>query len=194
MFRFTPLGSFDFIHARCIYGCVADYASLYAQVLTHLKPGGWFQHAEISVIPRCTDGTMTGTSLERWGPLAIEAGVKFGKSFGIAEDVESFMTAAGFVNIKKHVFPWPIGPWARDPTLKSIGEYNRLGWQQGLEGWALFLFTKFLGVGRGQSGVCQQDSLVLTVVLQWTVDEVQILLAQIRRELRDSSIHAYQHV
>ena len=144
---FSPLSSFDFIHARCIYGCVADYPALYSEVLAHLKPGAWFQHAEISVVPRCSDGSITGTSLERWGPLALEAGVKFGKSFGIAEDVEDLMTAAGFVNIKKHVFPWPIGPWARDPTLKSIGEYNRLGWQQGLEGWALYLFTKFLGVG-----------------------------------------------
>jgi hypothetical protein len=90
--------------------------------------------------------------LEQWGPLALEAGVKFGKSFSIAEDVEGLMTAAGFVNIKKHVFPWPIGPWAKDPTLKTIGGYNRLGWQQGLEGWALHLFTKYLGV-------CARDKL-----------------------------------
>jgi SAM-dependent methyltransferase len=149
---FSPLASFDFIHARCIYGCVADYPALYSEVLAHLKPGAWFEHAEISVIPRCHDGSLAGTSMERWGPLALEAGVKFGKSFGIAEDVESLMTAAGFVNIKKHVFPWPIGPWAKDPALKSIGGYNRLGWQQGLEGWALFLFTKYLGV-------CARDTL-----------------------------------
>jgi SAM-dependent methyltransferase len=148
---FSPLASFDFIHARCIYGCVADYPALYSEVLAHLQPGAWFEHAEISVIPRCADGSMAGTSLEQWGPLALEAGVKFGKSFSIAEDVESLMAAAGFVNIKKHVFPWPIGPWPKDPTLKSIGAYNRLGWQQGLEGWALFLFTKFLGVCAGDA-------------------------------------------
>ncbi|KAL2126993.1 hypothetical protein VTI74DRAFT_11497 [Chaetomium olivicolor] len=170
---FTPLASFDFIHARCIYGCVADYPALYDEVLAHLQPGGWFQQAEISVVPKCSDGSLSGTSMERWGPLALEAGRKFGKSFSIAEDVEGLMRAAGFVNVKKHVFRWPIGPWPKDKGLKTIGMYNRLGWEQGLEGWAMFLFTKFLG---------------------WRVEEIQVLLAHIRRELRDSSIHAFQDV
>ncbi len=188
---FSPPASFDFIHARCIYGCVADYPALYGEVLANLKPGAWFEHAEISVVPRCADGSMEGTSIGKWGPLAIEAGGKFGKSFGIAEDVEGLMRASGFVNVKRRVFPWPIGPWAKDPVLKAIGAYNKLGWQQGLEGWALFLFTKYLGV-------CIELGWELMVrvliVYQWQVEEVQVLLAKIRDDLRNSSIHAYQNV
>jgi hypothetical protein len=143
-----PRDAFDFVHARCIYGCVADYPALYGEVLAHLRPGGWYQQAEISVVPRSDDGSIEGTLMERWGPLAIEAGMKFGKSFSIAEDMRGLMEEAGFVNIQTHAFRWPIGPWAKDPRLKIIGAYNRLAWEQGIEGWAMFLFTKYLGVSR----------------------------------------------
>jgi len=143
---FTPPASFDFIHARCIYGCVADYPALYAQVLEHLKPGAWFEHAEISVVARCDDDSLAGTYLNRWGPLALTAGERFGKSFRIAEDMAELMRAAGFVNVRRRPFPWPIGTWAKDPSMKSIGAYNRLGWEEGLEGWAMHLFTHYLGV------------------------------------------------
>jgi hypothetical protein len=189
---FTP-NSLDFIHARSIYGSVADYPKLYSEVLTHLRPGGWFEQVEISVIPYADDGTLTGTSLESWGPLAIKAGEKFGKSFGIAEEMKDLMIDAGFANVRCQSFKWPIGPWPKDPRLKEIGAYNRLGWEEGLEGWAMFLFTNYLGVSCGSS--------LLSVVLpltdphfQWTPEEVQVLLAGIRRDLRDKNIHSYQYM
>jgi SAM-dependent methyltransferase len=139
--------SFDFIHARSIYGCVADYSVLYSEVLSHLKPGGWFEQAEISVVPRSEDGSLKGTSLETWGPLALEGGEKFGKSFRIADETKDLMQAAGFINVTYRTFKWPIGPWPKDLKLKEIGAYNRLGWEDGMCGWAMFLFTKYLGVG-----------------------------------------------
>ncbi|KAL2019047.1 hypothetical protein VTK56DRAFT_10151 [Thermocarpiscus australiensis] len=156
---FHPRPSFDLVHARCIYGCVADYPALYREVLAHLEPGAWFEQAEVSISPRCGDGSLGGTSLEKWGPLALEAGRKFGKSFSIAEDMEGFMKEAGFVNVRRHEFPWPIGPWSKDPNLKTVGAYNRLGWEQGLEGWAVFLFTKYLRLERrGDPGSPCPDS------------------------------------
>jgi Methyltransferase domain len=165
--------SFDFIHARSIYGCVADYPALYDQVLQHLRPGGWYEQAEISVITRSEDGSIVGTSTERWGPLALECGVRFGKSFGIAEDTERLFRQAGFENVVYRTFKWPIGPWPRDRRMKEIGAYNRIGWEEGLEGWAMFLFTNYL---------------------RWTAEETRALIDQIRLEMRDKSIHAYQNV
>lgn len=138
--------SFDFIHARSIYGCVADYPTLYSEVMEHLKPGGWFEQTEISVVPKSEDESLNGTSLDTWGPLAWECGEKFGKSFRIAEDSKELMEAAGFVNVTYRTFKWPIGPWPKDPKMKEIGAFNRLGWDEGINGWAMFLFTKYLGV------------------------------------------------
>jgi hypothetical protein len=84
--------------------------------------------------------------MERWGPLALEAGVKFGKTFAIAEDSEEMIKKAGFANVVYKTFKWPIGTWPKDPKLKQIGAYNRLGWEEGMEGWAMYLFTNHLGV------------------------------------------------
>jgi hypothetical protein len=88
--------------------------------------------------------------MERWGPLALECGEKFGKSFSIAEDSEELMTKAGFINVTYRTFKWPIGTWPKDPKLKQIGAYNRLGWEDGIEGWAMFLFTNHLNVSLPQ--------------------------------------------
>lgn len=142
---FTP-ESFDFIHARSIYGCVADYETLYGEVLNALKPGAYFEQAEISVTAISDDGSLAGTNMEKWGPLALEGGVRFGKSFSIAEDSEELMKKAGFVNVKYQTFKWPIGTWPKNEKLKQIGAYNRIGWEDGMEGWAMFLFTNHLGV------------------------------------------------
>ena len=184
-------GFFDFVHARCIYGCVADYPGLYKEVLDHLRPGGWYEQAEISVVAHADDGSLAGTTMEKWGPLALQGGEEFGKSFRIAEDMKTLMEASGFVNVTCHSFRWPIGTWAKDPKLKEIGAYNRLGWEDGIEGWAMFTFTKFLGVSPNRS--CAQE-LSADSTIQWRVEEIQVLIAAIRQELRTRSIHAYQYM
>ncbi|CAL3971604.1 unnamed protein product [Diplocarpon coronariae] len=124
--------TFDYVHARCIYG----------------SPGGWFEQAEISVIPKSEDGSLAGTHLESWGPIAWECGEKFGKSFKIAEESKDFMERAGFVNVVRRTFKWPIGPWTADKKLKEIG----------------------------------------------AAEEVEVLCAHIRSDLRNRDIHAYQNV
>jgi hypothetical protein len=84
--------------------------------------------------------------MERWGSLALEAGVRFGKSFGIAEESGELFKKAGFANVVYKMYKLPIGTWPKDARLKEIGAYNRLGWEEGMEGWAMYLFTKHLGV------------------------------------------------
>lgn len=165
--------SFDYIHARSLYGCVADYQALYAEVLTALKPGAWFEQAEISVLPTSDDGSTKGTYLEQWGSYALENGKKFGKSFSIAEDSPAEFHKAGFESVTYKQYKWPIGSWPKDPQLKRIGLFNRMAIEDGIEGWAMFLFTNVAG---------------------WSVQEVQILIAGIKRELRDPKIHAWQYM
>lgn len=152
---------------------MADYQALYSEVLNALKPGAWFEQPEISVVTHSDDGSIKGTYLEKWGSLAIECGQKFGKSFSIAEDSEREFRKAGFQNVTYKTLKWPIGTWPLDKRLKKIGGYNRLAWEDGIEGWAMFLFTNYLG---------------------WQKEEVQVLLAGIRKELRDPKIHGWQYM
>ena len=63
--------------------------------------------------------------------------------------------------------------WPKDKRLKEIGMYNRLQWEEGIEGWCVFLLTN---------------------VLHWSEEEVRVYLAEMRRALRDKSIHAYHEM
>ena len=63
--------------------------------------------------------------------------------------------------------------WPRDPRLKQIGLYNRLQWEEGIEGWCIFLLTN---------------------CLHWMKEEVDVYLAHMRQALRDKSVHAYHEM
>lgn len=78
--------------------------------------------------------------------MSLEAGDAFGKTLRIVDESKDKMIAAGFDNVVEHRFKAPIGPWAKDPYLKELGRYNRLQWEEGIEGWTMMLLTRILGV------------------------------------------------
>lgn len=83
---------------------------------------------------------------EQWGEVSLQAGDAFGKTLRIIDEAKEMMIAAGFVDVVERRFKIPIGPWAKDPRLKELGLYNKLQWEEGIEGWTMMLLTKFLGV------------------------------------------------
>ncbi|EMD67056.1 hypothetical protein COCSADRAFT_33940 [Bipolaris sorokiniana ND90Pr] len=166
--------SFDLIHARSLFGCVADWPKLYQEALDHLQPGGWFEQLEMSVVPKSDDGTVEpGSIFDKWGKISVELGDKFGKSLRTADEAKAGIEAAGFINVVEHRWKLPIGGWPADKRFKELGLYNRINWEQGIEGWSLYL---------------------LTTIMKWTIEEVQVYLALMRQALRDRRIHAYQEV
>lgn len=101
----------------------------------------------MSVVPTSDDGSVIeGSIFDQWGKVSLEAGDKFGKDLRIHEQVKGYLEDAGFEDIVERVYKWPIGPWSRDPHMKEIGLWNRLHWQEGIEGWSLALLTRVLGV------------------------------------------------
>ena len=62
-----------------------------------------------------------------------------GHSTHNATDLEK----AGFVDIHEKHYRCPIGPWARDATLKEAGRLHYHHWATGMEGWAMFMLTKW---------------------------------------------------
>ncbi|KAH1415787.1 hypothetical protein KXX16_008907 [Aspergillus fumigatus] len=165
------VNSFDFIHVRGLYGCIADWTLFYKEALRHLKPGAYLEQAEQSVVPKSEDGSTAGTVFEQWGEVSLQAGDAFGKTLRIIDEAKEMMIAAGFVDVVERRFKVPIGSWAKDPRLKELGLYNRLQWEEGIEGWTMMLLTKFLG---------------------WSREEVDLYLMEMRQALRNPKIHAYQ--
>jgi hypothetical protein len=101
---------------------------------------------EQSVVPKSDDGSTDGTIFEEWGKVSLKAGDAFGKTLRIVDEAKGKMIAAGFENVVEHRFKAPIGPWAKDHHLKELGRYNRLQWEEGIEGWSMMLLTHVLGV------------------------------------------------
>ncbi|KAI8935072.1 hypothetical protein NX059_007667 [Plenodomus lindquistii] len=166
--------SFDLIYARSLFGCVADWPKLYAEAMAHLVPGGYMEQFEISVVPMSDDGSVTPDSImSQWGKISLELGEKFGKSLNTANEAKAGLEAAGFINVVEHRWKLPIGGWPADKRVKELGQWNRINWEQGIEGWCMYLLTTQLG---------------------WSVPEVQVYLAKMRAALKDRRIHAYQEV
>jgi hypothetical protein len=84
--------------------------------------------------------------------------------------LEEWIRAAGFTNIVSKAYKLPIGPWAKDPQFKLVGAYYHVTVSQGVEGFSLRLYLN---------------------ILKWSYDELQVLLAKVRKDLNTRSIHSY---
>lgn len=120
---------------------------------------------------RSDDSTLLeGSALKRWSDLMVAAGERSGFKLTTCGKAAEMMSMAGFVDIVRIPFKWPINPWPRDEKYKFVGWYTETNFTLGLETMMLALFTRFMG---------------------WTRDQVQALAADVRAELHDRSRHAY---
>ena len=74
------------------------------------------------------------------------AGEITGQSFTVADTMKSDIEKAGFVNVIEQVFKVPLGGWAADPKLRELGMWALLGFDTGLEGYALAMLTRVMRV------------------------------------------------
>jgi hypothetical protein len=86
--------------------------------------------------------------------------------------LEGWVRDTGFINIQANHFVIPLGTWPKDKSHKQIGAYNLLQFSQGLEGIAIGCLTT---ISSGDK--------------PWNMTEVQALVAETRRDLRDGRLH-----
>lgn len=135
-----------------------------------LAPGGYIEIQDYELPLKSLDGSVEGTNLERWGGFLIEAAKKAGRPIGCCEFFKEWLENIGFVDIQQQVFVWPTNPWPKGDDEKTLGKWNLMNVTDGLEGFSLALLTRFL---------------------DWEKEEVDVLCAQVRTDLRDRSIHAF---
>lgn len=69
--------------------------------------------------------------------------------------------------------PWtqlPIGAWPKDSKLKELGRYQAIQELKVIDSYTPKLFEHALG---------------------WNEQEIQVLMAQVKKELRNPSVHLY---
>ncbi|KAI9778816.1 MAG: hypothetical protein M1839_007906 [Geoglossum umbratile] len=166
-----PPDHFDFIHARTMGGSIANMDKLLAQCYEHLKPGGWVELDEAEVWAKTDDNSLTPEhGMFRWIGFLDEASTKMGKKLNIADTFKDLVGTAGFKDVHDDVYKCPIGHWPKDKRLKELGAWGLLVTLEGLEPYSLALLTRVLG---------------------WDRLQIETMLAEVRKDLRDRRIHIY---
>ncbi|KAI9757428.1 MAG: hypothetical protein M1815_001249, partial [Lichina confinis] len=159
---------FDYIHLRFLGGGIKDWARLTGRVFDNLVPGGWVEFQDIDARYYSEDGTYTEElHTAQWIQGLMQAGEKIGRDVSPALKLEERVRDAGFTNVVHRKFKMPIGPWPKDPHIKECGTWNLLQILEGLEGFTLRLFG----------------------MLGWKTEEIEVLLAMVRKELTEQKAH-----
>ncbi|KKA29006.1 hypothetical protein TD95_004682 [Thielaviopsis punctulata] len=165
--------SLDLVHVRAMTGCVPDWVFFYKQAAQVLRSGGIIEHMELFGIAHSDDGSLKPDSpLVRWVREFRRIGDAMGKSFFFSDTMERDMQAVGLETTITKI-KVPIGPWAKDPTLKLWGDWNRQFLLMGLEGFAM----------RG-----------LTEALGYSYEDAQVFIAEVRAQIQDPKVHSYVYL
>lgn len=161
---------FDLIHGRMLVGAMSNPASIFRKAFDNLKPGGWLEMQDVC-LPTCDDNSIPGDSpYQQWIDLQYKALRSVGREWDWAMKYKEMMEEAGFRNVEQKVFKWPQNTWPKATHFKQLGAISIANLDGGLEGFSLRPFSGLLGMGR---------------------EEIEVLLAGVRKDMVNSRIHAY---
>ncbi|EEP75891.1 conserved hypothetical protein [Uncinocarpus reesii 1704] len=160
---------FDYIHSRYMAGSIEDWPGFMKNCFNGVRPGGWVEFQDFNVdYYSQDDSSQRDTALRRWLILGQEAEELTGRTLRPGRSLEAWAREAGFVNISVVKTPVPIGTWPKDPKLKQIGLFNWTQLYENLQGFSNRIFLNYLG---------------------WSKPELELLLVDVRKDLKDRSLH-----
>jgi SAM-dependent methyltransferase len=169
-----PEDHFDFIHMRHMVGAISNWRKLYQEVFTHLRPGGWFQHADFDIQTRSDTGLVGPDHVyNKWSELHFQAAAKTGRSleYPIRDGkMKDLMAETGFVDVVQHAFKVPIGGWMSDRKMRTIGAFTAEYLAYALEGFAIQPLSEVMG---------------------WDLDEIQSLQSIMGKALVKMKLQPY---
>ncbi|KAH0846300.1 putative methyltransferase [Fonsecaea pedrosoi] len=162
---------FDYIHGRYLASSVRDWPRLVRQSFENLKPGGWveFQEWDTHIYSK-DDSLAEDAALFKFHHYTCGRRTAAGYDSQPGPKVEGWLRDAGFINVQAVKLPIPLGIWPKDNKYKQVGICNYLQFQAGMEGIALGCLARTAGD-------------------PWSIEEVQVLLAETRRDMKNPKIH-----
>ena len=165
-----PPNSKHFIHMRWMGGSTRNCPALFRQCFTTLEPGGILEVEEPEIGCYSEDGSLSDfRHLSTWIAQLHQAEEKPGRSAWWSRDLQRMVRDAGFDDVQACSTILPLGEWMQDDESREIGRLNMGQFLEGLEGTGPRLLIDKLG---------------------WQLEEVQVLLAGVRSDLRDIRLHA----
>jgi SAM-dependent methyltransferase len=161
---------FDYIHGRDLVYCFRDPAQIITEAYHALNPGGILELQDPQMPIACIDNSIDGQPLAKWTAELCRAAEQLGRPVTNSRHYGQWMQEAGFLDVVERHFYWPLNTWPRGKKEKLVGlwaQHNLLG---GVEAMSMALLT------RG---------------LKWSRSQVEVLLAGVRRDLRNRAVHPY---
>lgn len=122
---------------------------------------------------RSDDGTLNGTALDEWQTLIISTLKTIGRNLSDSVNWGTYMKEAGFVDVVETRYFWGTNPWVKGKKQKLQAAWCCQNLLDGLNAMSMALFTRVLG---------------------WSTERIEVLLAEVRNDLKDRRIHAYAEV
>ncbi|KAK1640153.1 methyltransferase domain-containing protein [Colletotrichum phormii] len=161
---------FDYIFCRSMAGAIADWPKLIRNIYNNTNAGGWVEFQDWDLLYRSDDGSITDEHESlKMNKTFISTCRQIGREPCPGPLFKDWVTEAGFTNITHETYKLPIGTWPKDPHYKELGLCNLVQILDGLEAFNLRLLTGVLG---------------------WTKEEVMVMLAACRNELKTGAFHA----
>jgi SAM-dependent methyltransferase len=157
---------FDYIHCRAMAGSLRDWPKLLRQAYQFTKPGGYveFQDFDLGWYAAPGGEFEKGCPIDEWIMKIGEGLRKFGLDPSPGANLKTWVEEAGFVNVKERPLPIPTGTWPKDQRMKEIGAFDLISFLDNLEGLTMRVYNHAFG---------------------WTADEVKVLCAQVRKDLKN---------
>jgi len=117
------------------------------------------------------DGTLLESHAHHeWSLLLCKGSEKMGRPFQDVRTYKPRMEKIGFTDVVMVKNKWPLNTWPKDKKYKDIGM------------WSCENIT---------SGAAAFSYILLTHGLGWTREAIDVFLVEVRKGIRDRSIHAY---
>jgi SAM-dependent methyltransferase len=171
---FTP--RFDLVHSRVMQDfSIKNWPAYLREAFHALKPGGWVEFQEFDYRCQTDDNTAPEKSqLKFWEDEWTRALQMTGLNGYCRPDLlEQQVRDAGFVNVTRRNFKLPIGPWPKDQRLKDAGILGMANLVHGVYGLSVKIFTHLLG---------------------YSIEELEVLLAAVRKDVKERKVHRYMPV
>ncbi|PTD07118.1 Secondary metabolism regulator laeA [Fusarium culmorum] len=162
-------GNFDFIHIRQL-GDINDKQKMIQAAFDNLRPGGWVELTEWIAILQSPDHSLDGTAFRKWNNLLEEGLQSFGATMLYPETFKSLLQKTGFEPVIDTRNGAPTNACYPGKKLQRIGHLMTQNWLLILEPLSMPVFTQGLG---------------------WTPEQVQALLAEVRREIGNTKYHSF---
>ncbi|OBR15657.1 TAM domain methyltransferase [Colletotrichum higginsianum IMI 349063] len=138
---------------------------------SNLTPGGYLELQDADVMPRSDDNLLPkDAAIIKYVDMLKEASEKSGREYVEVSSLKNLMIEAGFVDVEMQMYKWPHNEWPKEPRYKKLGYWTQENFGAALEAICMAPFTR---------------------VLNWTRDEVNVFLIDVRKDLKNKSYHAY---